>query len=207
MSDIEAIVIGGSAGALEALLSIMPMLPEQVLCPIVIVLHLPPAQPSHVPDILSRVCARTVYEAEDKVPLRDQTIYVAAPNYHLLIERNRSLSLSIDEPVHHSRPAIDVLFESAADAYGPAVAGLVLSGANQDGAEGLYQIRQVGGLAIIQDPATASSPIMPETAIRRVGPSAHVIRLMDLGAFFARLVCAHAEPIQGYKTRSGGFLL
>jgi len=142
--------------------------------------------------------ARAVHEAEDKMPLCNQTIYVAAPNYHLLIERNRSLSLSIDEPVHHSRPAIDVLFESAADAYGPAVAGLVLSGANQDGAEGLCQIRQAGGVAIVQAPATASSPMMPETAMRRVGPSAHVVRLVDLGAFLARLV--------GAKTRGGDLL-
>ena len=188
MSDLEAIVIGGSAGALEALLAIVPALPEQVSCPIVIVLHLSPAQPSLVPEILSRVCTRAVHEAEDKAPLCDHTVYVAAPNYHLLIERNRSLSLSIDEPVHHSRPAIDVLFESAADAYGPAVAGLVLSGANQDGAEGLSQIREAGGVAIIQDPATASSPAMPEAAMRRVGPSAHVVRLGDLGGFLARLV-------------------
>ncbi|MBF0460575.1 MAG: chemotaxis protein CheB [Magnetococcales bacterium] len=184
MRDLEAIVIGGSAGALDALLSILPTLPAQVLCPIILVLHLPPAQPSQLPAILSRICARTVCEAEDKVPLCDQTIYVAAPNYHLLIERDRSLSLSIDAPVHHSRPAIDVLFASAADAYGPAVAGLLLSGANEDGAEGLAQIRQAGGLAIIQDPATASFPIMPEAAIRRVGPSAHVVRLQDIGAFF-----------------------
>ena len=198
MSNIEAIVIGGSAGALDALLSIMPSLPEQISCPIVIVLHLPPALPSHVPEILSRVCARAVHEAEDKAPLRDQTIYVAAPNYHLLIERNRSLSLSIDEPVHHSRPAIDVLFESAAEAYGPAVAGLVLSGASQDGAEGLWQIRQAGGVAIVQSPATASSPMMPEMAMLRVGPYAHVVRLPDLGAFLAKLV--------GAKIRSGGLL-
>ena len=198
MSDIEAIVIGGSAGALDALLSIVPALPEQVSCPIVIVLHLPPTQPNFVPKILSRICARAVHEAEDKVPLRDQTIYVAAPNYHLLIERNRSLSLSIDEPVYYSRPAIDVLFESAADAYGPAVAGLVLSGANQDGAEGLCQIRQAGGVAIVQAPATASFPMMPETAMRRVGPSAHVVRLVDLGAFLARLA--------GAKTRDQDLL-
>ena len=198
MSDIEAIVIGGSAGALDALLAIVPALPDQILCPIVIVLHLPPAQPSLVPEILSRVSARAVYEAEDKAQLCDRTIYVAAPNYHLLIERNRSLSLSIDEPVHYSRPAIDVLFESAADAYGPAVAGLVLSGANQDGAEGLCKIRQAGGVAIVQAPATASSPMMPEAAIRQVGPSAHVVRVVDLGTFLARLV--------GAKTRAGELL-
>jgi two-component system chemotaxis response regulator CheB len=193
MSNIEVIVIGGSAGALDALLSIVPALPEQVSCPIVIVLHLPPARPNLVPGILSRVCARAVHEAEDKAPLRDQTIYVAAPNYHLLIEPNRSLSLSIDEPVHHSRPAIDVLFESAADAYGPAVAGLVLSGASEDGAEGLWKIRQAGGVAIVQAPATAPCPMMPEMAMRRVGPSVHVVRLLDLGAFLTRLVGARTS--------------
>jgi two-component system, chemotaxis family, protein-glutamate methylesterase/glutaminase len=189
MGHIEAIVIGGSAGALDALLAILPGLPEQLSCPIVIVLHLPPGQRSLVPEILSRVCARAVHEAVDKTPLRDRSIYVAAPNYHLLIERNRSLSLSIDEPVQYSRPAIDVLFESAADAYGPSVAGLVLSGANQDGAKGLCQISQAGGVAIVQAPATASSPMMPEAALRRVGHSAHVVPLGDLGAFLARLVC------------------
>jgi two-component system chemotaxis response regulator CheB len=193
MSSMEAIVIGGSAGGLEALLAIIPALPEQLSCPIIIVLHLPPTQPNRVPEILSRICARAVCEAEDKMPLCKHTIYVAAPNYHLLIERDRSLSLSMDEPVHHSRPAIDVLFESAADAYGPAVAGLVLSGANQDGAEGLFQIWQAGGVAIVQNPATASSSVMPQAAIRRVGASAHVVPLVEIGGLLARLVGAKAR--------------
>jgi two-component system, chemotaxis family, protein-glutamate methylesterase/glutaminase len=196
MSHIEAIVIGGSAGALEVLLAILPGLPEQLACPIVIVLHLAPAQPSLIPEILSRVCPRAVREAVDKAPLRARTIHVAAPNYHLLIERDRSLALSIDALVWHSRPSIDVLFESAADAYGPSVAGLVLSGANEDGAEGLRQIRQAGGVAIVQAPATASSPMMPEAALRHVGPSAHVVPLRDLGAFLAGLA--------GPETRGGG---
>jgi len=188
MRNIEAIVIGGSAGALEALLALVPALPEELLCPIIIVLHLPPTQPSLVAEILSRIGTRVAYEAEDKMPLCNQTIYVAPPNYHLLIERSRSLSLSIDEPVHHSRPAIDVLFETAAAAYGTAVAGLVLSGASLDGAEGLRQIQQAGGVVIVQDPATASSSMMPEAAIRRVGPSAHVVPLAELGGFLARIV-------------------
>jgi two-component system chemotaxis response regulator CheB len=198
MSDIEAIVIGGSAGALDALLTIIPALPEQLSCPIIIVLHLSPAQPNRVPEILSRICTRAAYEAEDKMPLGNQTIYIAAPNYHLLIERDHSLSLSIDEPVHHSRPAIDVLFESAADAFGPAVAGLVLSGANQDGAEGLFRIQQTGGVAIVQAPETASSRMMPEAAIRRAGPSAHVVPLVDIGSFLARLM--------GTETRGGDIM-
>jgi len=193
MSDIQAIVIGGSAGALDALLTITPALPVQLSCPIIIVLHLSPAQPNRVPEILSRICTRAVYEAEDKMPLCNQTIYVAPPNYHLLIERDHSLSLSIDEPVHHSRPAIDVLFESAAAAFGPAVAGLVLSGANQDGAEGLFQIQQAGGVAIIQAPATASSATMPEAALRRIGPSAHVVPLVELGRFLAEIVGVNVQ--------------
>ncbi|MCX5743241.1 MAG: chemotaxis protein CheB, partial [Proteobacteria bacterium] len=134
MPPIEAIVIGGSAGGLDALLAFLPTLPDQLACPIVIVLHLPPAQPNLIPEILARACVRTVHEAADKAPLCAGSIYVAPPNYHLLVGRDHALSLSVDEPVWSSRPAIDVLFESAADAYGPSVAGLVLSGTNQDGA-------------------------------------------------------------------------
>ncbi len=188
MEELEAIVIGGSAGALDALLTIVPGLPEGLSCPIVIVLHLAPTLPSHVPEILSRISSRMVHEAQDKLPLRPREIYVAAPNYHLLIERDRSLSLSMDDAVHHSRPSIDVLFGSAADAYGPGVAGVLLSGANHDGAEGLCQIQRAGGMAIVQNPETASSPMMPDSAIRRVGAFTHVVGLSEMAGFFARFV-------------------
>jgi two-component system, chemotaxis family, protein-glutamate methylesterase/glutaminase len=195
---IEAIVIGGSAGALEALSVLLPALP--VGCPfaVAIVVHLPPTRPSRLAEVLAGKTALPVKEVEDKEPVVSGTVYVGPPGYHLLIERGRTFALSADDLIHYSRPAIDVLFESAADAYGPAVAGLVLSGANQDGAEGLCQIQQAGGVAIVQAPATASSPMMPETAMRRVGPSARVVRLVDLGAFLARLV--------GAKTRGGKVL-
>jgi two-component system chemotaxis response regulator CheB len=197
MADLEAIVIGGSAGALDALLTILPTLPPHVRCPIVIVLHLPPGRPSLAPDILSRASARPAHEAEDKAPLCERSVYVAAPNYHLLIERNRTLSLSVDPLVHHSRPAIDVLFESAALAYGPAVVGVLLSGANDDGANGLACILRAGGVAIIQDPATASARMMPETARKRVGPGAHVVPLGDLGSFVGGLF--DATPQSGRR--------
>jgi two-component system, chemotaxis family, protein-glutamate methylesterase/glutaminase len=190
VSPIDVIVVGGSAGALDALLTIVSAVPDAVSCPIVIVLHLPRARPNLVPELLSRACSRAVYEAEDKTPLCDRAIYVGPPDYHLLIERNRSLALSVDEPIHCSRPAIDVLFESAADAYGPAVAGLVLSGANEDGSEGLCRIRDAGGVAIVQAPQTAPVPLMPEAALRRVGGSAHVVPLGDLGGFLGRLAGA-----------------
>ncbi len=174
MNPIELIVIGGSAGALDPLLALLPPLARDVACPIVIALHLHPAQPSLLPTILSRACARSVVEAEDKAQLVERGIYVAAPNYHLLVERDHSLSLSIDPPVHHSRPAIDVLFESAADVYGRGLLGVLLSGANVDGAEGLARIHRAGGVAVVQAPESADSGTMPEAAIRRVGPAVRV---------------------------------
>jgi two-component system chemotaxis response regulator CheB len=197
VADLEAIVVGGSAGALDALLAILPALPLHVRVPIVIVLHLPPGRRSLVPDILSRASTRAAHEAEDKTALCERSIYVAPPNYHLLIERDRSLSLSVDPPVHHSRPAIDVLFESAALAYGPAVMGLLLSGANDDGSDGLACLRKAGGVAVIQDPATASARMMPEAARKRLGPGAHVAPLAELGAFIGRLF---APPLRNGRS-------
>jgi len=174
LNPIELIVIGGSAGALGPLLSLIPPLAQYVACPIVIALHLHPGQPSMLSTILSAACARAVVEAEDKAPLVERGIYVAAPNYHLLVERDRSLSLSIDPLVHHSRPAIDVLFETAADVYGGSLLGVLLSGASVDGAEGLARIHSAGGIAVVQAPESADSATMPEAGIRRVGPAALV---------------------------------
>jgi len=177
MQDIEVIVIGGSAGALEALLAILPMLPASLAIPIVLVMHLAPDHPSLLPGLLGRACRRPVREAEDKLGLEAGTIYVAPANYHVLLERGRALALSVDPPVHFSRPSIDVLFESAADTFGAAAAGIVLSGANEDGARGLRRILDAGGLAAIQDPATAPHPEMPGAAIRGAGERARVLPL------------------------------
>jgi two-component system, chemotaxis family, protein-glutamate methylesterase/glutaminase len=164
--DIEVIVIGGSAGALEALLVLLPALPSSLAIPIVVALHVAPNHPSLLPALLGRACARPVHEVEDKLPLSPGAIYVAPPNYHVLLERDRTLALSVDAPVQFSRPSIDVLFESAADAFGRAVAGVVLSGANDDGARGLRGIVDAGGLAAVQDPATAGHAEMPAAAAR-----------------------------------------
>lgn len=184
--DIEAIVAGGSAGALEALAAILPALPSGFSIPIALVLHLPPGKTSYLSNVLSARCALLVKEAEDKEPLAPATIYVASPNYHLLIEKKRCFSLSVDDPVHFSRPAIDVLFESAADAYGPALAGLLLSGANEDGARGLARIHEAGGTTLVQSPDTASVRTMPEAALRLTRVD-HVLPLAEIGAFLARL--------------------
>jgi two-component system chemotaxis response regulator CheB len=181
-----ALVAGGSTGSLEALTAILPALPARYPLSLCIVLHILPERPSHLVEVLERRCRLPVKEAEDKEPLAPATVYLAVPNYHLLIEKKGYFSLSIDERVHFSRPSIDVLFESAADAYGPALVGVLLSGANQDGAAGLARIKEKGGLTIVQSPDTASVPTMPLAALRLAAVD-HVLPLAEIGPFLARL--------------------
>jgi two-component system chemotaxis response regulator CheB len=164
-TDLDLIVIGGSAGAIEALSEVLANLPDELTVPIALTLHLPPDQPSLLPQVLAPVAGRPVREPQDKEPLARSTIYVAPAGYHLLIDSGPAFALSLDEPVHFSRPSIDVLFESAADTFGPRLAGVLLSGANADGARGLRAIEAAGGTAIIQAPGEASSPVMPKAAL------------------------------------------
>jgi two-component system chemotaxis response regulator CheB len=182
---IEVVVIGGSAGALHVLLELAGGLSSGLAAPIVVVLHLQPHQPSLVPALLARACRYPVHEVEDKQAMQANTIYVAPPNYHVLIGRDRMLALSVDAPVHFSRPSIDVLFESAAASLGAAVMGIVLSGANEDGAYGLARIHQAGGAAIVQDPATAKHPTMPAAAADRVGAGVRILSVEGLVGLFA----------------------
>ena len=178
----RVIVIGGSAGGLEALLAILSTLPATHTTPIVVVLHLAPNAPSLLPALLERATSLRVIEIEDKQPLIPRTIHVAPANYHVLLERDATLALSVDRPVNFSRPSIDVSFESAAQAFGPAVIGILLSGANDDGAQGLWQIAEAGGLAVVQDPVTARQPAMPRAAIEVLRTRAHVIPLGNIAA-------------------------
>jgi two-component system, chemotaxis family, protein-glutamate methylesterase/glutaminase len=175
----EAVVIGASAGALEALSVILPSLPAEYRLPVFVVVHLPPGKHSILADLFRAKCHVPVREAEDKEPVQGGTVYFAPPDYHLLIEMDRSLSLSCDEPVLFSRPAIDVLFESAADAYGPALVAVVLTGANSDGARGLKAIVDAGGGAIVQDPVGAYASAMPEAA-KMACPEARVLSLEEI---------------------------
>ncbi|KUL97322.1 chemotaxis protein CheB [Bosea sp. WAO] len=176
MSSLEAqaIVIGASAGALEALSAILPVLPKGFGLPIMIVVHVPPDRDSVLSELFQAKCGLLVKEAEDKEPILGGTVYFAPPGYHLLIEADKCLALSSDEPVLFSRPSIDVLFESAADAYGSGLIGVVLTGANQDGAKGLQAIVEAGGTALVQSPKGAFSSVMPEAAIKSV-PTAIVM--------------------------------
>jgi two-component system, chemotaxis family, protein-glutamate methylesterase/glutaminase len=182
----EAVVIGASAGALEALSTILPFLPVNYSLPVVIVVHVPPDRKSVLVDLFQAKCSVNVREAEDKGPISGGTVYFAAPDYHLLVETDKSLSLSDDEPVLYSRPSIDVLFESAADAYGPRLIAVVLTGANQDGAKGLKAVAEAGGMAIIQSPEGAYASAMPEAAIAEC-PGAQVLSLKEIAAYLRNL--------------------
>ena len=186
-----AIVVGGSAGALDALAIILPVLPADFAIPIALALHVMPREPSLLADVLGARCALSVREADDKEPV-ERGVYLASPDYHLLVEASRCFSLSVDEHVHFSRPSIDVLFESAAAVYGATLVGVLLSGANDDGARGLARVRAVGGITIVQDPATALVATMPESALA-LGCVDHMLPPAAIGPFLTALHAA-ASP-------------
>ncbi len=166
---IEALVIGASAGGIEALSLLLPALPATLSLPVFIVLHLPRERPSLLVSLFGPRCTVPIREAEDKEPVVAGTVYFAPPDYHLLLDEGPALALSIDDPVNYSRPSIDVLFESAADLYGARLAGMILTGANEDGAAGLAAVHAAGGVTIVQDPDTALSAAMPAAALQRTG--------------------------------------
>jgi two-component system chemotaxis response regulator CheB len=170
------LVIGCSAGGVDALSRILPAIPRNAPFATAVVIHLPSEGDSMLPRIFSEKLALTVKEAEDKEELRSSAVYFAPSNYHLLVEAEGSFSFSVDEPVNFSRPSIDVLFESAALAFGPRVVGILLTGANADGSEGLRKIVRHGGRAIIQDPETAESFAMPEAGVRALAEAPKVAK-------------------------------
>ena len=161
----RTIAIGGSAGALDALLDLLPPVPPTLRAAIVVVVHVPADAGHGLVEVLASRCRLPVIEAEDKMTIDPGTIYVAPPDYHLLAERGGTLALSTDPPVHFSRPSIDVLFESVAYAYGGGALGVLLSGANADGAAGLASIKRRGGRTWVQAPDTARMATMPSEAL------------------------------------------
>lgn len=168
--SLDAIVIGCSAGGIEALKMILEELSEKFPLPILIVQHISPDSKKRLSDFFSDICKVKVVEAEDKDQIKSGTIYFAPANYHLLVEQDRTCSLSVDDAVNHSRPSIDVLFSSAAQVYKKRLMGIILTGANNDGAEGLQDIKEFGGIIIAEDPSSARVPIMPQSAIEKVIP-------------------------------------
>ena len=186
VSGVQAIVVGASAGGVEALLSVFGALAPGFNLPIIAVLHLPDERRSQLAEVFDRRLAIPVVEARDKETIQPGTLYFASPGYHLSVEHDHSLSLSQEERVHHSRPAIDYLFESAADVYGPNLLAILLTGANQDGARGLAQVKQRGGTTVIQDPAEARVAVMPMAALALHTPD-HILTLSRIGDLLASL--------------------
>ena len=178
--DYKIIVIGTSAGGMDALKKILPFFPPAFPVPIVIVQHVSSLSNGFMIKYLNSICSIRVKEAEEKESLNPSTVYFAPPNYHLLIEDDHTLSLSVEKKVNYARPSIDVLFDSAAYAYGKSIIGVVLTGANNDGAKGLANIKKVGGYTIVQSPETAYADSMPRTAIAESTPDL-IIPLEEIG--------------------------
>lgn len=189
----EAIVLGTSAGGLHALSTIIPELPEFYSLPVMVVQHLREDSDGFLVDHLNRHSAMLVKEADDKEKIQAGTMYLAPPGYHLLIEEDRSLSLSVDPRVNFSRPSIDVLFNSAADVYQSKLIGIILTGANTDGSQGLRRIKERGGLVIAQDPSSAEVDCMPQEAINATQVD-QVLPLQSIGPFLRKF--HHPRPVR-----------
>jgi two-component system, chemotaxis family, protein-glutamate methylesterase/glutaminase len=184
----EVVVVGTSWGGLAALRKLVGGLPRAYSLPIVVVQHRHKDSDRLLVTLLQEHTPLTVCEVEDKQPILPSFVFLAPPDYHLLVEQGH-FSLSTEAPVRYSRPSIDVAFTSAADSYGPRAAGIVLTGANADGAEGLARIAERGGLAVVQSPATAESPAMPRAALAAV-PSARVLPIPAIADLLATLPTA-----------------
>ena len=188
----EIIIVGTSWGGLTALRALTGALPRDFGLPVVVVQHRHKDSDRLLATLLQDRTALTVCEVEDKQPVLPGFLFIAPPDYHLLVEAGH-FSLSTDEPVRYSRPSIDVAFISAADSYGARVVGVVLTGANADGAKGLARIAALGGLPVVQSPATAESPTMPRAALEAV-PSARVLPIQAIADMLVTLPVAASTP-------------
>ena len=184
LAGVELIAIGASAGGVEALDVLLRALPADCRAALVVVLHLLPDRSSRLPQLYAERCTLPLKEVEDKEAVCKGTVYFAAPDYHVLIEPGRTFALSRDPAVNFSRPSIDVLFESAAWAYGPAMLGIILTGAAGDGAAGLARVRREGGAAWVQDPARAAFGSMPAAALRLAGAD-RILSIQEIAAALA----------------------
>ncbi len=177
-----AVIIGASAGALEALSLILPALASDFPRPILVIVHVPPDKRSVLADIFDAKCQLRAVEAEDKEPIESGVIYFAPPDYHLLIEDTKTIALSDEDQVLFSRPSIDVAFESAAEVWGKSLIGIILTGANHDGAKGLKAVAAAGGTAIVQDPEGAYAQAMPQAAVNAC-PQALVLSVDSIASY------------------------
>lgn len=182
----EAVVVGTSAGGLQALIALLAPLRREFDKAIIIVQHVQEGSDDFLVQHLNRLCALDVKEANEKESVLPGVIYIAPAGYHLLIEDDRTFSLSDEPKVCYARPSIDVLFESAADVYEEKLIGIILTGANSDGAQGLHAVGQAGGITIVQNPETAQYPVMPREASKTVQVD-HVLELSEIVSFLIDL--------------------
>ncbi len=194
MRQIEAVAIGCSAGGIKALHDILPHLPADLGVPVIVVCHSGPSARDLLSSVLRRDCRMPLTEAEERSPILPGHIYVAPADYHLLVEADFTFSLSVDSRVNNVRPAIDPLLESAADTWGAGLLAVLLTGSNDDGANGMAAVRQAGGTCIVQDPADATAETMPRAAIARGG--ADWIAPLDRIAFLITSLCQPTSPLQ-----------
>ncbi|MEX1240293.1 MAG: chemotaxis protein CheB [Cyclobacteriaceae bacterium] len=185
--EFEIIVMGMSAGGLHALSALLEKLPSDYPIPIVVVQHRTKDAGHTLEDVLQFKCRIKIKQADEKEAIKRSMVYLAPPDYHLLVERDRTFSLSHDPPVRFSRPSIDVLFESAAIAFGDKVIGIILTGASDDGADGIQAIERSGGITIAQNPDEALFPYMTQASIKTERVQ-HIWSLATIQNFLLRLI-------------------
>ncbi len=186
MKRCDALIIGGSAGSLDVLLKVLPELNPALSFPVIIVLHRKSGKDNMLTDLLSAKTRLHVKEIEEKEKILSTTVYIAPPNYHVLIEKDRTFSLDASEKVNFSRPSIDVVFESAAEVYKENLVCLLLSGANSDGTFGLQHVKQNAGTVLVQKPASAAVSYMPEYAMEHVETDA-ILTTEDMASYINNL--------------------
>ena len=182
----EAVVIGASAGGMEAIIRLLTGLKPEFALPIMIVQHTSPSSDNYFIEHIQKKTGLIAKEASSGEKISGRLIFVAPPNYHLLVEKNKTLTLSTEEKVNYSRPSIDVLFETAAEAYYQKLIGIILTGASSDGSLGLKRIKQLGGYCIVQEPESAESKIMPKSAIKLAHPD-KILKIDEISDFLNNL--------------------
>ncbi len=182
MKPARLLAIGGSAGSLQVILAVLTAIGDSFPVPVLVVLHRNGLFESNLEDLFSSRTGLSIKEVEEKELLLDGTVYLCPADYHVLLETDRSFSLDYSERVHFSRPSIDVTFRSAADVYGAGLMGLLLSGGNADGVEGMRYVKALGGVTVVQDPATAEVPYMPQQAITGMSPD-HILATEEIPGF------------------------
>ena len=203
IASFSAVVMGASAGGFEAMTEIFSILPSGFRLPILIVQHLHNTDNGRFAEHLSRISSLPVIEPCDKELVKEGCIYTAPANYHMSVERNFSISLSVDEKVNWSRPSIDVLFESAARAWGRRLIAVILSGANFDGSKGMLTIKEFGGFLIAQDPETAEQSAMPKSAIKLAGTET-VLSPSEIGKYLMVLSSSNYTSTKWSKPGRAG---